>query len=220
MPISPKLTAAFEEQMFYHIICKSIQGIALFKNDDNKRFFLQRYQYYLSPFIDTYAFCLLNNHVHFLVRVKTLAAIEASINAIPVNDTTITQQLFMERKVSLDVLLEKQFNSFLVSYTRAFNNFLLRKGHVFVRPFKRIAVTESAHFMQLVIYIHANPLKHGLTNELTNYKWSSYQAIVTDSYTNIKRAEVLDWFNNKEQFIAIHQEQSRYHYTHPLSAES
>ncbi len=158
MSIPAKLIAVFDEECYYHIVCKTIQGNQLFKTDENKRFFLQRYHFFLGRFIETYAYCLLDNHVHFLVRIKSTASIEKLLTAQPQTGRSITQQYFLDRKVTLDELLERQFNSFLVSYTRSYNNFLLRKGHLFNRPFKRIAVTDPIHLRQLIIYIHANPV--------------------------------------------------------------
>ena len=60
----------FEEGRFYHIYNRAVDKKPLFKNLDNYEFFLKKYDQYLSPVIDTYAYCLLGNHFHLMVRVK------------------------------------------------------------------------------------------------------------------------------------------------------
>jgi putative transposase len=38
----------------------------------HRQYFLSRYQRYMSPLVDTYAYCLLSNHFHFLIKVKPM----------------------------------------------------------------------------------------------------------------------------------------------------
>ena len=42
----------------------------MFCNDGNYEFFLKRYEKYLSSVLDTYAYCLLGNHFHLLVKIR------------------------------------------------------------------------------------------------------------------------------------------------------
>ena len=90
------------------------------------------------------------------------------------------------------------------------------KGHLFNRPFKRLEVKDNAHLTQLFVYIHANSMKHGITKDFINYKWSSYQAILSNHPTNIKREEVLNWFGGKDRFITAQHEMAEFYYNHPL----
>ena len=41
----------------------------MFINDDNYMFFLDRFNFYTRDFLSVYAYCLLRNHFHFLVRI-------------------------------------------------------------------------------------------------------------------------------------------------------
>jgi hypothetical protein len=70
----------FEEHKFYHIYNRTVDKKPMFSSDDNYRFFLQRYDHYLSPVLDTYAYCLLGNHFHLLVRVKDLTTFQKLSN--------------------------------------------------------------------------------------------------------------------------------------------
>ncbi len=59
----------FDTGNYYHVYNRSIDRKPMFQNDGNYRFFLQQYDHYLSEVIHTYAYCLLGNHFHLLVRV-------------------------------------------------------------------------------------------------------------------------------------------------------
>ncbi|HET9057713.1 MAG TPA: hypothetical protein VFN30_12785 [Chitinophagaceae bacterium] len=218
MAIPHYLLAAFEEGGIYHIICKSINEKSLFREDRNKHFFLKKYQQFLADYIETFAYCLLDNHAHFLIRIKTLKEITDRISLIPPKEFTILQGRFMENaELLLNDLVIRQFNSFFVSYTRSFNNLYKRKGHLFETPFKRIVITDSAHFSQLVIYIHANPLKHRFVNDFTGYEWSSYKELINNFSHLLNRDYVIEWFGGEERFIKIHKEQIQFYYDLPLT---
>ncbi len=213
MPIPKQLTAAFECDKFYHIVCKSLPEQVLFKSDENRLFFLKRYQQFLGLFISTYAYCLLDNHVYFLIKVNKESAIKNALSANPSETRTVVQRKFLSSDVGTDELLERQFNSFFVSYTRSFNIHHKRKGHLFDSPFKRIAIENDVHLTQVIIYIHANALKHKLVKDFTLFKWSSYQTVLSGKMTQLKREEVIEWFGSKEKFIEAHKSQSEYYYT-------
>jgi len=60
----------FIEGYFYHVFNRSNNKEKIFYNDDNYRFFLQKFDKYLSEYLEVYVFCLLPTHFHFLVKVK------------------------------------------------------------------------------------------------------------------------------------------------------
>jgi putative transposase len=198
---------------FYHVICKSINKNLLFLNDNNRTYFLKKYQLYLSDYTDTYAWCMLNNHVHWLIKVKEEKDITAYLQGLEDEKLTVTQRRFISGEpVTPDELLERQYNSFFVSYTRSYNIMYTRKGNLFDRSFRRIAIADDRHLTQAIVYIHANTVKHSIMKDFTAYRWSSYQAILSERPTNVKRREVLDWFGGKDKFIEIHQQQLEYYY--------
>jgi hypothetical protein len=54
-----------------------------------------------------------------------------------------------------------------------------RKGHLFQDRYKSEAVEDDAYFLTMLRYIHQNPVKARLTNNIESYKWSSYQEYTT-----------------------------------------
>jgi putative transposase len=219
MPLAQQYLANIHEGSFYHIICRAIDGKKLFYNDDNRTYFLSRYQTLLGDFVDTYAYSLLDNHVHWLIKSKQEDAIALYLKQVPPGELTSTHKKFLAGECLFHELIEQQFNRLFIGYTLALNKRNNSKGHLFNRPFKRIEIKDNSHLTQLFVYIHANVMKHGLQKDFTQHKWSSYKAIISDKPTHIKRAEILEWFGGRERFINTHKEMSHYFYNHPLGGE-
>lgn len=67
--------AILEPENTYHIYNRANGNEQLFLSDDNYRYFLKKYNEYISPIVDTFCYCLMPNHFHFLVRVKKEAVL-------------------------------------------------------------------------------------------------------------------------------------------------
>ena len=221
MPVPIRLLANFEQNGFYHVICKSIDCRDLFRCDDNRLFYLNQYHKLVSLVADTFAYSMLTNHAHFLIRTKAIREINQLLIKIPDSKLSPTQKRFLNANQTemFHELVEQQFNRLFISYVRNYNKIADQEGHLFLRPFRRILVEDDAHLSHLVIYIHANPVKHNVTRNFATYPWSSYPLILSDNSTYIKRKEVLEWFGSRENFIAEHRDQIAYHYQHPNALE-
>ena len=62
----------FEAGCFYHVYNRSVDRKPMFRSDANYEYFLHRYDHYISGYAETYAYSLMNNHFHLLIRVKDL----------------------------------------------------------------------------------------------------------------------------------------------------
>lgn len=56
----------------YHVYNRGNRSGDIFFQPKNYRFFLERYQHYISDYCKTYAYALLPNHFHFLIRVNEM----------------------------------------------------------------------------------------------------------------------------------------------------
>ncbi len=54
----------------YHIWTHANGIENLFLNDENYFYFLEKYSLYIEPVAETFAYCLMPNHLHLMVRVK------------------------------------------------------------------------------------------------------------------------------------------------------
>ena len=153
----PNNTDTFEPGYSYHIYNRAIGNEKLFFEERNYYYFLSKFESHLSTHLNVFAFCLMRNHFHFLAQVK--------------DDSS-------PAKVS------EAFRRFGISYSQSINKQEGRMGSLFMKPIKRIRVTDDDYFRTLLVYIHTNPLNHGVSRDFEKYFWSSYQAFsLSDSIT-------------------------------------
>jgi REP element-mobilizing transposase RayT len=189
MALTEHYHTQFEEGKFYHIYNRSIDRKSMFKNEGNYAFFLNKYDNYLAAVVDTYAYCLLGNHFNLLIRIKDLSTFEklTNPNSKPVPD-----------------IVSHQFRKFFQSYAMAFNKQHNRTGTLFQTPFKRALIDNDQYFTKVIHYTHLNPQVHGLIKDFKEWKWSSYQAMLLDKTSKLKKQEVLEWFGNQENYKQFH----------------
>ena len=168
----------FEYGATYHIYNRGINKEDIFKEEKNYAYFLSLMKKYLVPVADIYAYCLMKNHYHLLLR-------------------------FREHPKDLATTAYMPLSNMLNAYSKGINKCYQRTGSLFQRYPKRNRVTDKEYFMQLVVYIHLNPVKHNFSS-LLNYPHSSYNAIISTQPTNLDRKAVLDYFDDVENLIAWH----------------
>jgi putative transposase len=219
VPIPERYVADFQEGNVYHVFNRTNNRERLFLNDDNRYFFLMRYQVFLSAFVDTYCWCLLPNHFHFLVKIKDREAILENLEEKAFKEITLTEKAYVDGLITVGELIERAFRRFFQSYSLAFNKVHGRKGNLFYKPFKRVLVHGESQFTQAIVYIHANPLKHRLVTDFTKYKWSSWRSLVSGGPTSLLRNELFEWFGSKELFINAHERLAEFYYESSISIE-
>jgi hypothetical protein len=91
-----------------------------------------------------------------------------------------------------------------MAYSKAINKQENRTGSLFQKAFKNKEITKAEYYSTIIAYIHFNPVKAGLCSSPENWKFSSYNTILSEKNSLINREEVLDWFNGKTGFIDFH----------------
>ena len=81
---------------YYHIYTRGNNRADLFREERNYRYFLSLYHRHIAPVAETYAYCLLRNHFHLLIRTRDSTpktpsqAFSNLFNAYAVRSTTST----------------------------------------------------------------------------------------------------------------------------------
>ncbi|HGY54461.1 MAG TPA: hypothetical protein ENK44_02040 [Caldithrix abyssi] len=206
---------------FYHIYNRGNNRENLFYRKENYIYFLVKYDAYLNDYLDTYAFCLLPNHFHLLVKVKDLSALEISKGDFSSdgdeNDNVRKKDLPGLRYPGesdaipprdgiafTDSTISQQFRKFFISYAQAINKQQNRIGSLFQKNFKRIRVDNKKYLTNLIYYIHANPQIHGLIDDFRNWPYSSYPKMLIAKKSHLKKEEVLELFGSLEEFKIYH----------------
>lgn len=111
----------------FHIMCKSISEVDLFKDDEDKKKYLALIKKYKQLYnIKIYGYCLMDNHSHLVVDA---------------NGADIS----------------KVMHGINFSYAMYFNKKYKREGHLFKDRFKSLIVNNERYLKTLSLYIHNNP---------------------------------------------------------------
>ena len=135
----------------HHIIARGIARGKIFKDDQDRRSFLDRLGAILVGAQTTcYAWVLIPNHFHLLLRT----------GAVPV--ATVMRRL-------------------LTGYAIYYNRRHRRYGHLFQNRYKSILCQEDPYFLELVRYIHLNALRAKLVEnlgQLDKYRYSGHSVLM------------------------------------------
>lgn len=114
-------------------------------------------------------------------------------------------------KVDCDKLeiLMKKLN---IKYAMHYNKVEKRYGHVFQNRFKSEAVDDDKYLLGALRYIHNNPVKARMVNNILDYKWSSANdyfysknGVVAEKYLK----EILHIFKDKNEFLTFHNKEDQ-----------
>lgn len=182
----------FEPDSYYHVVNHAVGSENLFRTDENYRYFLERYAKYMPPVCDTLCYCLMPNHIHFLIRTHD----EIALSRDP------------KFKGDFHKLVMQELSNLLNAYAKAYNKRYNRRGALWIDFTKRFKVESNSYLTSVINYIHQNPVKHGFTKHLTEWKYSSYLSLLSDNSSMLSRDEVLEWFGGTEAYIDFHRDSS------------
>lgn len=197
---------------YFHIYNRGINSCNIFKNDRDYYHFLKLYKTYIISVSDTFAWCLMSNHFHFLIRIKDIEDI-GYLN--PNNkkfkdyrkwEVFFPDNSYSDKKISQlrKPIPEKQFSHLFNSYAKWFNTKYSRTGKLFESRFERILINDEKYLKGLVFYIHNNPVHHEVSQTINEYRWTSYFTILSDKNTDLERKTVIEWFEDADNFKYYH----------------
>jgi putative transposase len=196
----------------YHIYNRGVNGRDLFLEPECYEHFLYLYKIYIDPVAETFAWILMPNHFHFVVRIKEniiykydLNNLPAELKGIAINKwETMDASSVKENKKRPDP--SRHFAHMFNAFSKYNQNLYGRTGSLFERPFKRKWVDNASYFKKVIIYIHQNPVHHGFCSHPLEYPWSSYLTYTSSKATKINRDRIREIFGTVENFEKVHQE--------------
>ena len=181
---------------FYHIYNHANGFENLFLSDENHHYFLRQWAKYIEPIAGTYAYCLMPNHIHFLIKIR------------PENDVTdnlgFSKDAPFGRFETFQKVISKQFANLFSSYTQAFNKMYGRMGSLFIPNFKKKEILSEEYLAGLITYIHLNPVHHGFCDLAEDWSHSSYHIYLSAKSSKINRNYILSFFGGKDEFVSFH----------------
>jgi len=199
---------------YYHIYNRGVNRGNIFFEERNYEYFLNLYWKHIGQVADTFAYCLLKNHFHLAIRVKSEEEImeTQTLKVSPSNgqrqgqDVPINRNESQTRKPLGSRYVSNQFSNFFNAYAKAINKAYQRTGSLFQHPFGRVPITSDRQFWNVMAYIHQNPQKHKLVKDFRDWTYSSYGILLADTPTRLAREVVLDWFGGKDEYRNLHAE--------------
>jgi putative transposase len=134
---------------YYHVYNRGVHQQNIFRNDADYKFLLKYGKRETEKCdIAIIAYCLMDNHYHFLLRQN--------------GDVEISQ------------FMQAIFNV----YTKAFNTKYKLSGTLFEGPFKAIQVDRTEYLLHLCRYIHRNPLDANMVVKPEQWDYSNYAEFI------------------------------------------
>jgi REP element-mobilizing transposase RayT len=177
----PRRDIEFIKGGIYHLYNRGPGKHNLFFEDYNYQYVICRMTTY-SPSLKVtiIAYCLMPNHYHLLVRQD---------DEIPVAE-----------------LPKRVFGG----YSRAVNKRYGWSGTIFEGRYQAKMVSTSSHLCHLCRYIHANPVKDGLVDEIDEWPYSNYPEWVGKRKSALVNREFIDDLfgssTNYEEFVREYME--------------
>ena len=124
-------------------------------------------------------FCDAEDYYHFIITLDRMRAqYDDDGNPCGTNCTYYAyclmsnhfHLLIREREETVGETIKRIASSYVYYFNRKYG----RDGHLFKERFKSEPVNDMAYFTTLLRYIHQNPLKAGIVQNVSDYAWSSW----------------------------------------------
>jgi hypothetical protein len=200
---------------YYHIYNRGVNGGNIFIEERNYEHFLKLYEKHIAPVCDLFSYCMLRNHFHLSLRIKSEEEIIKYTKTLRVSPaigrdfkqgSPAGKEESQPEKPLGSGYVSDQFSNFFNAYAKAINKAYGRTGSLFQHPFGRVPITNDRQFWNVIAYIHQNPQKHKFVQDFRDWKYSSYGIILSDRKTSVNKSEVLKWFGTREEYLELHKE--------------
>ncbi|MCX7710792.1 MAG: transposase [Clostridia bacterium] len=168
----PRKAREKSAESIYHVMCRSVSEYLLFRDDDDKAYYLGLLKRYTERYkCSIYAYCLMDNHLH----------IHLDPNGFDVS---------------------KFMHCTNVAYVRYYNRKYNRHGPVFQERFESRILDSDEYNLTVSAYIHNNPKDmEGFAGREEQYQFSSYGVylgIRKDYFGIVDLSFVMDLFNTHD----------------------
>ncbi len=196
--------APFVPDTYYHVYNHAIGDSNLYREADNYRYFLEKYAEYMAPLCGTYAYCLLPNHFHTVLKVRGRDALLGFCKRKYSSDEKYAEKLKRLQEtpdqIDLHEVVMQEFKNFLACYAQSINKRYGRKGGLFLHYLKRKPIDTEAYLHKAIHYVHYNAVHHGFCSSILDWPYSSFHTFLSEKKTRLEREAVLNWFDSPQAF--------------------
>jgi len=135
----------YVDDEIYHVFNRGAHRFPIFFDSENYRYCLRLVEKYARRYsVSRLAHCLMPNHYHFVLR--------------------------QDKAGSISLFLQTVFNA----YVQAVNKHTGHKGTLFERCAQGLLIDSDDYAMQVIRYIHLNPVAAGLVTAPDEWEFSDY----------------------------------------------
>ncbi len=158
----------YQESNYYHVFNRGCNRENIFFSKSDYNILLSKMQKTKDKKnIEIIAYCLMHNHYHFF--------------------------LYQNSERSVSDWLKSLFSGYVQRINRKYD----RSGTLFERSAKPKLVTNDNYLIELIHYIHANPLKHGFVISPEDWKYSSLSDYLNNEASKLTSKRVIsDYFSD------------------------
>jgi len=157
-----RLPRVYVEGAVYYISCRAAYNEKLFKTEKDYKMYLELLEKYREEYkFRLFAYVLLPEHLHLLIELSP--------------DTEIS-----------DIM-----HSLNTAYSKYFNSYYNRRGHLFRERFRACIVEKEGYLENVIEHIHKNPVRLRISGNADGYPYSSIHLYNNDKntrYEEIKEA--------------------------------
>jgi len=168
-----RISRSYSQSGVYHILFRGVNQQSIFEEKaDYDKLKDTIMKVKEEMGIEIYAYCFMSNHVHIVLKEK--------------KDRDIS--LIMKR--------------ILTKYARWYNIKYGRSGALIANRYKSVPVEIDEYFLHLIRYIHQNPVKAGIVEKLSEYRYSSYNEYMEEN--DLTDTGFILGMLNKREFEEFH----------------
>lgn len=167
----PYRTPKPPENSLVHIYNRGNNRMTLFRTKTDFQWFIEKInRLNLYDTFGVIAFCLMPNHYHFLLKIKS------------------------------ENSLTKFFHRAQLAYAKYFNRKYGHRGHVFESRFKAKLITDDKHALAVCRYIHLNPVRSALVDKPELWDFSNLKDVFNPETKKIYREFYSHYFNTVREY--------------------
>ena len=158
------------ERGYFHLYNRGCNRDLIFFKDEHYHLLLGKIKdNYLRFNLRVIAYCLMPNHYHLMLGVPVDEPSEGRLNNLSPEKNSFLRP--SEGSIAISKFMQRIFNG----YVQAVNFEMQRKGTLFESRYKSIYISKEEYLLQLVRYIHVNPVLAGLCVNPEDWEYSNCQ---------------------------------------------
>ena len=214
----------FEPGLHYHEVLKANSDGILFKDSEDRKFFLKQLQRFILPCCEISAYAILGNHVHLLIKPhpkEILSKLTLHLHLLDLNLNAIELKDYLDHKIPVILppntlpvseTVHNQIRFCIKGLKRSYEHDLLKKynakGVLGSREKPTTLLPNPEDVTRTILYIHKNPVYHGLVHQVDDWEFTSYHEILEQRDHVVVSQNIIDLFGSMENFLECHKSTS------------